>query len=48
MKQNYNKPLLTIIEIKSKAMIAMSVCDGTDADPDEAILVREEIIWDTW
>lgn len=47
MKQNYNKPLLTIIEIKSKAMIAISVCDGTDADPDETVLVREEHYWDT-
>lgn len=47
-RKEYKTPLIQENEAQCSIMVAVSIIDGTDADPDSPILTKEEDNWDIW
>lgn len=47
-RKDYKTPLIQEYEAQCSLMVAVSVIDGTDANPDSPVLTKENDDWDIW
>lgn len=47
-RRDYKTPLIQENEAQCSLMVAVSIIDGTDANPDKPVLTKENDDWDIW
>ena len=48
MKKEYMMPAMQVCEIQVSKIMAVSVYDNEEANPDNIVLGRERVEWDEW
>lgn len=47
-RKDYKTPLIQENEAQCSLMVAVSIIDGKNADPDSPVLTKENNDWDIW